>query len=207
MKNARNIKRELEMCEAYMAGETLRHIGERYGFSRERARQLITRHGLNASHGGQHVTSTVNQIERAISIRNKRIAKEESRYMKYLGCSKDVFAALTGAEWSWTIHTSQSSRNPGVAYMNQKRYAEYRGIEWRMTFPEWWKVWQDSGHWEQRGRGQGYCMGRYGDTGPYSPDNVYICTIGQNFSDSYLTKPASHRIALRRQRQQQGTAA
>lgn len=61
--------------------------------------------------------------------------------------------------------------------------AERRGIEWKLTFNEWWKIWQDSGHWAERGQGaQKYCMCRYGDVGPYAVGNVYIATNHENNS-------------------------
>jgi hypothetical protein len=78
---------------------------------------------------------------------------------------------------------------PWRAYLNQRKNAARRGIDWRFTFEAWWGVWAASGLWEQRGCGRGYCMARFGDVGPYAPDNVYICTIGQNFSDSLVAKP------------------
>jgi hypothetical protein len=73
-----------------------------------------------------------------------------------------------------------------------------RKIKWDITFPEWWKVWQDSGKWEQRGKGKGYCMTRIGDTGGYEVNNVEIKTISENFSDSYLKTTAKERFIKRK---------
>lgn len=44
------------------------------------------------------------------------------------------------------------------------------------------------------GRGQGYCMARHLDEGPYTAGNVYICTCGQNSSDGYLKTPWAKRF-------------
>lgn len=68
------------------------------------------------------------------------------------------------------------------------RYCQHRdntakrdGIEFNLTFDEWWNIWQQSGHWEQRGRGsEKYCMCRKGDVGPYSAENVFIATNAEN---------------------------
>jgi hypothetical protein len=43
-------------------------------------------------------------------------------------------------------------------------------------------IWDASGKWDQRGRGDGYVMSRYGDEGPYQKDNVYICLARENNS-------------------------
>lgn len=71
------------------------------------------------------------------------------------------------------------SYTPKGRYQCQKRSAKKRNISWNFTFNSWWKVWQDSGKWEERTH-CGYVMGRNGDTGPYSPDNVQIITHSQN---------------------------
>ena len=69
------------------------------------------------------------------------------------------------------------------AYASQKCAAKKRGIDFQLTFDEWYKVWSDSGHWHQRGRGsEKYCMARHQDTGPYSINNVSIITNHENLS-------------------------
>jgi hypothetical protein len=67
------------------------------------------------------------------------------------------------------------------AYGAQRVGAARRGIEWKLTITEWWKIWNDSGRWAERGTA-GYVMCRYGDCGPYSADNVYIETASHNVS-------------------------
>ena len=71
------------------------------------------------------------------------------------------------------------------AYRHQMDGAKGRGIPWEFTIETWWAVWEKSGKWEQRGRGMDkFVMGRFGDIGPYSPSNVYICTGLDNRRDS-----------------------
>lgn len=63
----------------------------------------------------------------------------------------------------------------------QKDAARTRGIEWKLTFEEWGKIWEESGHWEERGQSSNqYCMARFGDKGPYSINNVKIITTREN---------------------------
>ena len=70
-------------------------------------------------------------------------------------------------------------------YTQQRCAARKRNIEWLFTFELWWKMWNESGHWLQRGRKKGqYCMARKGDIGPYSVDNVDIVVVSINASEA-----------------------
>ncbi len=56
-------------------------------------------------------------------------------------------------------------------YVSQKASAKRRGIEWQFTFDSWLDFWKDD--IEARGRQHHeLCMQRFGDKGPYHPDNV-----------------------------------
>jgi hypothetical protein len=187
----RDKERCQRMAELYRSGKTLQQIGDEYGITRERVRQLIGFLGLNGSSGGR----TLHAVMRAKEKHAQRASKEESKYQKTFGCSKAVFLEIDPVPFVVTNKRRYRKKSPASAYYNQKRNAEVRGIQWEFNFPDWWRVWKDSGKWEKRGRGRGYCMARHGDSGPYSADNVYICTIGQNFSDSYLIHSWDERFA------------
>jgi hypothetical protein len=59
--------------------------------------------------------------------------------------------------------------------------AARRGIQFLLTFEEWWSIWQASGCWHERGRGKGkYCMARYRDRGSYEIGNVRVCLNEEN---------------------------
>ena len=94
------------------------------------------------------------------------------RYLASTGCTREELLML------------RSNPRTMRAFVEQRRNAKARGIEWRFNLSQWWKVWQDSGRWEQRGRGTGYVMCRKGDIGPYSPENVFIARAEKNVSDA-----------------------
>lgn len=51
--------------------------------------------------------------------------------------------------------------------------ARMRGIEFKLTFEEWFCWWMDTGHYHERGREVGkYVMGRIGDKGAYELGNI-----------------------------------
>jgi hypothetical protein len=84
---------------------------------------------------------------------------------------------------------------PTTIYLRQKSNAiKQRGIDFTLTFQEWYDVWQASGKWEERGKKKGqYVMSRTGDTGPYALGNVFIQLHSKNVSDAQKGKPAHNK--------------
>lgn len=77
-------------------------------------------------------------------------------------------------------------------YSSQRRRAIKAGIEWKLTFDEWYTWWQQTGHWEERGcSSDSYHMCRYGDTGPYSLDNIYCDKAKNNVAYANKHNPRS----------------
>lgn len=168
---AASVARAEQMAAMYREGQTLEKIGEVYDISRERVRQLLAKVGVTRKEGGASLVAAARRAARKSSINERSLARR--------GLSHEEFVAMP----------TRAKR----AYIQQKANAGRRGIEWNLNLAEWWDIWQKSGKWELRGRGEGYCMGRSGDAGTYAVGNVYICTIGQNFSDSYIWRPAAKR--------------
>ena len=73
--------------------------------------------------------------------------------------------------------------NEEKKFDSQRIRAKQRQIEFKLTFDEWWDIWQSSGKWEQRGCHKGqYVMSRYNDIGAYEVGNVFIQTTEENLS-------------------------
>jgi len=163
-KEAASIAKAAPMAELYRAGCTLEQIGQQFGITRERVRQLMTKHfGIRAEDGGASVLK-----QRADEMRRQK--REQKSWAKN-GCSYADYTALVRME------------KPTRAYASQKRNANMRGIPWDLTLWQWWTIWQQSGKWEERGRrGDAFVMCRKNDMGPYSPENVYIATLRHNSS-------------------------
>jgi hypothetical protein len=84
--------------------------------------------------------------------------------------------------------------DPILRYDQQRSNAVQRGIAFRLTFEEWWTIWDRSGHWHERGVGLGkYCMSRKGDKGAYEIGNVRICLFEDNIAEAgaMLSQPKS----------------
>jgi hypothetical protein len=66
------------------------------------------------------------------------------------------------------------------AYASQRQSAEIRGIPFLFTFEQWSGWWLTDDRWSRRGRKAGQLqMGRKGNSGPYSPENVELTTKEQ----------------------------
>ena len=113
----------------------------------------------------------------------KAAVKSKSTEERY-GCSNEEARRLNGGA---PLNTAGF---PASHYRLAWRQAAMRGIAWEFTFPEWMRVWQESGKFHLRGRGaDGYCMARHGDIGPYRADNVSFITVRQNSKDRWVNKP------------------
>lgn len=155
------------MMEMYRSGLTLEQIGQRYDITRERVRQIIRKYGCLTPEGGM--------TKRAAARRDAASSARDRRYVEKYG--------LAFAEWK---AFSKAARN---AFKYQKRSADSRGIEWRLTLKQWWDLWQESGHWQDRGRGRDrYCMARLHDSGAYEMGNAYITTNRENGQEYQLRR-------------------
>lgn len=166
---ARSKDRAASMVALYRAGCTLEQIGAQYGITRERVRQLMTKHfGTRSADGGKRVVAEAK--------RERQEAARDAKSLLKWGCTYEQYAAL------------RNMRKPTRAYANQANAAAWRGIGWELNLWQWWTIWQQSGHWADRGRGQGYVMCRFGDTGPYAVGNVFIATAAENSSEGQRHK-------------------
>jgi hypothetical protein len=114
-------------------------------------------------------------------------SKRLENIARLLECTAEFFESVQPG-------TNPSTKfTPSNRYLDQKRKAKKRGIVWNFNFKDWWDIWNDSGKWNVRGRGKGYCMARFGDVGAYEKNNVHIITIGDNFSESFVKNPQNLR--------------
>lgn len=172
------VKDANKLIDQYKQGRTLVSLGDEYGLTRERIRQILAKHGINRFDGGMSTQSIFKSVEMAKKNKAK-IALAEEKCSKYYGCDLDFKNKLTDGYGYWEA--------PSMKYKNQKRAAIRRGIAWELTLPQWWDIWQKSGHWNDRGLGSGkYVMARICDIGAYSIDNVAIITHNENSSEARL---------------------
>ena len=156
--------RDLEMASMYRQGLTLAIIGEKFGLTRERVRQLVSKQGITRLEGGISCVHA-QKVERANT-------EAEARYQLKYGFSRAEMADFR-------------KRRVTHAYSQQKKNSAERGIAFRLTFKQWVAIWEASGKYDQRGRGIGrYVMSRIKDEGCYELGNVHIQLSTENNSDA-----------------------
>jgi hypothetical protein len=177
----RNEERAEHMRTMHAAGATLEQIGTHYGLTRERVRQILKSIGVSRRDGG-------------IAARTRRAADAKSRMAKSLRDARTF--KVYGCDYATAVRLNNGSKRlrsgggPAERYYAQRHSAAWRGIEWALSFPEWMEIWEQSGHFHERGRGSGYVMARIGDCGPYAVGNVEVISGRQNGRDYQLiTRP------------------
>ncbi len=183
-------ERNAEIVRRYQSGEGYRmeDIAQEFGLTRARVQQILAKAGISVK---DYVVPAIVLVNKAEDSREHKAALErhwDEKTQSIYGCSAARLTELNGG-----LPRSRAG-SPAYFYVDQRRNSLTRGIEWAISFPDWWQLWQDSGHWDERGRGAGkYCMARIGDSGNYAVGNVEIITTSQNSSDSYLITSAQAR--------------
>lgn len=78
------------------------------------------------------------------------------------------------------------------AWQLHRNNAKQRGIEFKLTFEEWFCWWMETGHYMERGREVGkYVMGRKGDKGAYELGNIECVLANENSRAPHAGKPKS----------------
>ena len=160
--------RIISISDMWRAGKTLREIGDAWGISRERVRQLRSKYtSLTTKDGGRVVRGQI------------RAENRKKRLLVKYGCSLEDYRILRKASRKMRDEGATRDTNLLGAYSRQKTNSRtVQGVEWKLSLSQWWNIWLVSGMWDKRGR-SGYCMFRYDHNGPFEVGNVYIDTVKQ----------------------------
>src|SRR3954462_10338761 len=123
--------RDEEIRTLFLSGETLQKIGDRFGVSRERVRQILRRIGISSDEGGSHIGVVHRNAER----RRRHEEKREARISETYGCTYAEF--LEANEGKLAKHLGSFAQR----YKSQKHSAHARGVAWRISLPEWKGMW------------------------------------------------------------------
>ena len=162
-------ERDSKISELYRHGIVREEIGRMYGISGQRVSQILNGMCIKSKDGG----STIRAL---VSLRYKKKSDSYQSFHITYGCSREDVMSLNnklipGDKGSWAAMYS-TQRNNAISH---------RGIEWKFTFPQWLKIWKDSGHLHERGRIKGkYVMSRICDLGAYEENNIKIIPFGEN---------------------------
>ena len=167
------------ICQMYGDGYTLQWIGNHFGVTRERVRQILTTEGIACRRRGAkgRVSASIPKPKRQVGewLDIRDFAAYGCNHAETTACNDGLPLSRRGS--------------PAWLFRKQKENAQSRGIGWTLTLPQWVAIWRESGHFAERGNG-GYVMARSGDVGPYALGNVYITTSAQNIKDGFAFRRA-----------------
>lgn len=203
---------KMQMGELYKSGMGMKEIAQQFGVSHQRVSQCLTQIGLDRKDRGHWASQSRNDARRKEAVAMLRTGMTSQEIANRFGVSNTVIWKYVSelkeneAEYASVMDDAEKAKflmKTGVdvgafpsideakkawgAFIAQRGQAGHRGIEWDMTFAEWWSVWCESGHWSERGRShaQSFVMGRFSDSGPYRVGNVHVISFSQNISDSW----------------------
>ena len=164
------------MFSMYSAGKTLAEIGDAYGVSSERVRQILKKyHDHDRSFGGASFS--------AGQKKKTKVLTRSEKCIKRHGCTLEDYNNLLSIGKKMMADGQPRRRTPCGAFTQQKNSANQRGITWNLKLWDWWQIWEKSGKFYQRGRhSDEYVMCRFKDKGGYEVGNVYIATVTHNLT-------------------------
>lgn len=65
---------------------------------------------------------------------------------------KDLHPNADNLRYRYRIYEDDLRHDQHWAWLRKKAQATYRGEAWTLTIDEWFKLWNDSGQWDNRGR-------------------------------------------------------
>jgi hypothetical protein len=90
-------------------------------------------------------------------------------------------------------------RKERKAYTTHRLNAVRRGIEFQISFEEWFIWWKTDNRWEKRGNRKGnLVMARENDEGPYRIGNVFCATLEDNLHPYRKGRTAENTPELQR---------
>lgn len=178
--------RNAVLIATYQLGYSQTDVAQMFGLTRSRVNRLIKCAGIATHAQTARIHSKPSPKQIRILSRQSAEDNKRARFLAKWGYEPSYVASLADCP----MH---SEGHPLRKFIAQRRNARKRGVVWSLTFREWWEIWAASGFWQLRGRGDGYCMARFGDVGPYAVDNVEIITCAQNTRDSFISRPAAIR--------------
>lgn len=161
----KNHERNEDMKRRFLEGATLNEIGMVYGITRERVRQILVRLGIESFDGGAAV--------RWEKLKLQKLENEIANCMARYGCTPDEYRELRRLGREMIKNGVPRDKTPIGAYRNRMHNCTQYGIPFDLTLWQFWTIWKESGHWNDRGQGN-YGLCRKDTAKGFTIDNVFI---------------------------------
>lgn len=155
---------------AFLAGEAMPAIAKSYGMTRQGVQQVLKKNGYASKDGG----ASVRAAARIKKLKVDKLEKKDAYCGEKWGCSLAQWQLLRSMHPDFNL-------TPIARFIQHRSNVMKKKIEWSLTLWEWWRVWNESGKYPERGRGKdNYCMARVNDAGVYAVNNVEIRKVIDN---------------------------
>lgn len=168
-----NMKKNKEAFELFInkirqefmeEGLTMNDIAEKYDMSRERIRQIL-RDNFNLS--GKDGLARINTKKQHLAERQAA----DDKFKRKHGMSKAEFKAI---KIQHTIVKNGKEINAVYqGFLNQRANAHRSKVAFHLNFAQWWKLWNESGFFDQRGQGK-YGLVRKDSNLPFTLENTQV---------------------------------
>lgn len=159
------VARNDDIKARYLEGETLHALGSAYGITRERVRQILVKQGIEGFDGGAFIRWERQRLE--------KLENKIDHCMAKYGCTPDEFSDLRRMGREMMKNGVARDKTPIGAYRNRMHNCTQYGIPFDLTLWQFWTIWRDSGHWDDRGQGN-YGLCRKDTAKGFTIDNVFI---------------------------------
>ncbi|MBU2791838.1 hypothetical protein HAQ01_00070 [Acidithiobacillus thiooxidans] len=172
--------REITMERLYRQGETLAQVGDKFGLTRERVRQILKERGVSKDQGGEALQAARRKEQKERTRQQRRQARQEylaEWCLQALGCTIDEAVRINGGK---PITRQRSCRPNGSAYdkyLGIRNQVLLKNRTAYLSLPDWHQAWVRSGHWED-GPGHGWCLIKIDPQKPWELNNVHVVRAG-----------------------------
>jgi len=133
-------------------------IADEVGVSKQRVCQIFKAHGIdNAGHFRKLMA------KQCVKKRADEMEKRRNRFLPFSGC---------------TVQERAKYKKFAPAFKEKKLNSHKQGIEFKLTLPQFAKIWGRK--FKRKGRGYGACMMRKNHEGAYEMGNVIISTCDES---------------------------
>lgn len=171
MRHMQQQERTRLAVEQYLFGKSAREIARDFGVSHQRIYQMLDVAGLDS---GARAAMRATRRAKVVSAREAEAAKRRAKSDAYKrakwGISLEEYAAIAAAHGR---HGS-GARSPFSRYTRWRENCRKHGVPQALPFVDWWSVWQDSGHYEDMGRGVAYWLTRRDPSKPLDRSNAIV---------------------------------
>lgn len=163
---SQNAARDTEIARLYTEMPvTLKDLGDAYGITRERVRQVLKRQGITSDDAARSAMREA----RNEALEELRTARRDKLTERVYGCGLDKALTLNGG------HPLREHGTRSHYYLQRRvNVARHEGWDqWQLTFPEWAALWAGKPLGSRHGPGS-YVVHRIDKTKPWTIDNVTL---------------------------------